>query len=372
MTIFQFELKKLLLGKKFLLLMFCLIIGVVLLFFRNHAFQEEIIKEELRAIDAQIQMSRTNNRMHLAQLEQDPHDQELQQMEKANDDIYAHLYELLSLYTESSWQENLQEQNELWKKTIAYSDLGGETVFSQEKMTEYMALNEELLNRNIAPEDERFSIALPNFLFQMIEIWIHGGALLLVLVIIGDLLSAEFDTHSIKLLFTQPIKKTSIITSKLITALIAYMTMLFLVILTAIAVSFLFGEKGSLSYPLIRIQDGSFEFISIASYMAKGLIVTTTFMLFMIALILTYSILAKNSLLTLGLVMITALLGYGMTMLPILKGFLWANPFIYLWPHEQINALSKDWYMAIPITILYIVCLYFFSRHKMKNAFVGS
>lgn len=372
MTIFQFELKKLLLSKKFLLLMFCLVIGVVLLFFRNHAFQEEIIKEELRAIDEQIQMSRTNNRVHFAQLEQDPHDQEIQQMEKANDDIYAHLYELLSLYTENSWQQNLQEQNELWKKTIAYGDLGGETVFSQEKMTEYIALNEEFLNRNIAPEDEHFSIALPNFLFQIIEIWIHGGALLLVLVIIGDLLSAEFDTHSIKLLFTQPMKKTSIITSKLITALIAYMMMLFIVILTAIAVSFLFGEKGSLSYPLLRVQGGSFEFIPIVAYMGKGLVMATVFVLFMIALLLMYSMLAKNTLLMLGLVVITTLVGYGMTMLPILEGFLWINPFIYLWPNEQINALSKDWYIAIPITIVYAVCLYFFSKNQMKHAFVGS
>ena len=370
MTVFQFELKKLLFSRKFLLIMLFLMIGVLLLFIRNYTFQEEIIKEELRAIDQQIQMSRTNSKVHLAQLDQDPNDHEAQQMDKANDEIYTALYELLSLYTEGNWQQNLQLQNDIWEKSIMYSDLGGETVFSKEKMTESIAINEELLTRDIAPEHEHVSITLPNYLSQIIYIWTYGGAFLLFLILMGDVLSVEFDTYSIKLLFTQPLKKSDIIASKFMTAVIAYFMMLLIVVLTSISVSFLFGETGALSYPLLNVQDGTVEFVSIAVYMMRSLVMTTVFILFILALILAYSIVMKNTLVLLGGVVITCFVGYAMTLLPTFESVLWVNPFVYLWPNEQVNALSKDWYIALPMTIACILCLYFFSKYKIKHTFV--
>lgn len=373
MNVFTFELKKIFFSKRFLWLTIILVIGILLLFLRNYMFQNEILKEGLREIDAQISKTQENARSHRIVLEQVSDDEEEQQKEAINLEIRDQLYHLVTNFEKNDWVQNLRLQNDIWQKTISYREQGGEAMLSIEEMEENIAFNEELIRRGIAPEHAVYSIASPNFTKQIMDIWIHGGALFLLLVVVGETMAVEFEQHSIKLLFTQPLSKKLVVLSKFGTALSTYIVLLIITFLTAGGISLVVGEKGSWNYPVMIANQDAIEFMSISSYMLKSGTMTSILALFTIALLIFYSLYMKKIYPTFIALIATFALGYAITSVMDWQVLRWFNPFINIWPSKTLlGAYSASWYGAIPVTLLLTVLIYLASVQKMKKSYIES
>ena len=369
MTLFLFELKKLLFSKKTIAIFTVLIAFVLLLFVRNLSFQSLIAKEERQAIDAQIRTSQANGRAHILMLEKNPEDEKQKELQSVNLQIRDPLYDLASTYSYENWEENLKVQNKIWGTTLDYKELGGESPFSRGEIVQKITLNEELLKQGIRPEHAAYSIAAPNFMKQVVDIWIFGGALILLLLLVGDILSSEYEGHSVNLLFTQPIKKTYILMGKFWSACILYVLALVITLVTAASVSFLFGDKGSFSYPTLIEQNQRVGFVSIGKYMTEGLFITTSLILLVIALILLYSLYLKQTMSTLAALLGTFAVGYALTALIDWNSLAWLNPFLNMLPNDLILGQNgRTWYEAIPVTLLLTVIVYGWSIRKVKNS----
>lgn len=369
MTLFLFELKKLLFSKKTIAILTVLIAFIILLFVRNFSFQPLIAKEERQAIDAQIRTSQANGRAHILMLEKNPEDEKQKELQSVNLQIRDPLYDLASTYSYENWEENLKVQNKIWRTTLDYKELGGESPFSRGEIIQKITLNEELLKQGIRPEYAAYSIATPNFMKQVVDIWIFGGALILLVLLVGEILSSEYEGHSINLLFTQPFKKMFIVMGKFGSAFILYVFALIITLLTAVIVSFLFGDKGSFSYPILIEKNHSMEFVSIGQYMTKGLVITTSLILLVIALILLYSLYLKRTMSTITALLGTFAIGYVLTAFIHWNSLDWLNPFLNMLPNDLILVQNgRTWYEAIPVTLLLTGIVYGWGIRKVKNS----
>lgn len=365
MNLLAFEFKKVFFSKKFGYLMLLLVIGVALLFIRNLTFQTYIEKDAQQQIDTQTRTSQANNRSYNLMLERDPDDENIKKLQLMNREIMDRLYDLAKVPT-AEWENHLMLQNEIYENTIQFKQEGGENQLTIKEMNEHIALNEKLLSMSIPPEHATYSIALPNFMKQMVDMFIHFGAVIIMLLIIGEMLSGEFEQHSINLLFTQPLKKTSIVLSKFWSAVLLYIVMLGVFLSGSFIIGLFFGESGSFNYPLIMEQNNAIAFISVGDYIMKGILITSVMMLLVIALYLLYSLMFKHTLATLAALLGTFLGGYVLSAFITWGTFSWFNPFLNLLPGEMIlNENEHIWYQAMPITLLLAVLIYWLARRKV-------
>lgn len=371
MNLFLFEFRKIFFSKKFIYLLLLLVIGIAFLFVRNVTFQSYIEKEEARKLDIQTKASQANSRVHRLTLENDPENELALKLQPMNAEIQDQLYKLVSVPTQE-WEKKLTMQNEILANTLAYKNEGGDYPISEKEITEGIALNEKLLQEGIQPQHNTYSIAMPNFVKMIVDLFINFGALLIFILIIGETLSGEYENHSINLLFSQPLKKTRIIMSKFWSAVVIYIIMMGVILLSATAIGFVFGEKGTFNYPILIEKNHELEFLSIASYTAQGLLLVSVMSLMLISLYLVYSLLFKHTLATLAALIVTFAIGYALSTFITWGSFAWFNPFLNIYPSEMLlNQNNHDWYQAIPITLLLAVVLYWLAAMKIKTSKIG-
>lgn len=279
------------------------------------------------------------------------------------------LYDLAAVASTDEWERKLALQNEIYTHTIAYTNGGGDNPLSFKEISNRIALNEQLIKEGIQPEHATYSITMPNFMKQIVDLFIHFGALIILLLMIGETLASEYEQHSISLLFTQPLKKTQIIMSKFWSAVVLYVFMTGLVLLATAVIGLLFGEKGTFNYPVLIERDGAIEFINLTSYMSKGILLVSVVIIMVIPLYLLYSLLLKQTLATLAVLLGTLLVGYGISIFLSGPIFTWLNPLSNLLPSEMIlNQNGQVWYQTVPISIILIILFYWIARRKIKTS----
>ncbi|MBD7985390.1 ABC transporter permease [Sporosarcina sp. Sa2YVA2] len=369
MKLLLFEFKKIFFSKRFLYIMLLLIIGIALLFARNVTFQSYIEKEEKEQIANQTKASQANSRVHRIALENSPEDEEQLKLQKMNSEIRDQLYELNGIASSDDWQRKLTLQNEIFANTLVYKNEGGDFPLSEKEIHTSTTLNEKLLKEGIAPEHDIYSVAMPNFMKQIVDLYIHFGAFVLLILVIGESMSGEYENHSINQLFTQPLKKTWIVTSKFWSSVLLYVIMTGTVLLSAGLIGLLFGEKGTFNYPMLIEKNNAIEFITISSYMTKGILLVSVAILMVITLYFLYSLLFKQTLATLAVVLLTLAGGYFLSNFVTWGPFSWFNPFANLLPGDMILQQNDQmWYQAIPITLATSIVLYILAAWKINTS----
>ncbi|MFD2043268.1 ABC transporter permease [Ornithinibacillus salinisoli] len=367
MKLLHFELKKMLFSKKFLYLMLILIAVVVLLFLRNVIFDTYVEKEERQRIEELEQVSQSNFRMHQQTLAQAPEDEEAQKLQQINGPLLDRLYELRTLITTEDWQYKLTVENEALAYIKEYKEEGGDFPLSYKEIDHRFALNEKLLEEDIRPEHDTYSKTLPNFMRMIVNLLVNFGAIIIILLLVGDIMSSEFENRSIQLLFMQPLKRTHIITSKFWTSIVSYIVTIGIILGAVVIAGLLFGEKGTFDYPVVMEKNNVITFLTVSEYITKALILVSVTIFMVISLTLFYSLLFKHTLSTLFVLLGTFLIGYGLTTFISWPTFAWFNPFQYLWPEEMILYQNdRAWYQGVLMTLLMTITFYFIARQKIK------
>src|SRR5690625_3364156 len=368
MRLLLFELKKVIFDKKFLYLILILIAGIVALFMRNVIFQSYIEKEALEEVESYVSTSQSNARLHRDSLKSDPDNEELQTLESINLDMLDTLSELRDIIETDDCQMELRLKNDFFVNTANYKNKEGDHPLTFEEIEQAIALNEKLLEENIKPEHDTFSKALPNFLKIVMDVFINFGAIIMIILFIGDVFSSEYENRSVNLLFTQPLNKTHLVTSKFISSIFIYIFLTLSVIIATTMVGLLFGSDGTFEYPiLIEINDG-YEFMTIREYISQGIIMASAIVLMTISLSMLLGILFKHTLTTLLVLLGILLGGYVMILIP-WDPIFWINPFQYVFAQEMIiNQVNSVWYQGIPAALLVTIVCYLMSLHQIKTS----
>src|SRR5699024_1933354 len=181
--------------------------------------------------------------------------------------------------------------------------------------------------------------------------------------------TSEYENNSIRLLFTQPLKRTHIITSKFATAFLTYLCICLILVISTFAIGTFFGEKGTFDYPIIMEINDSIHFISIFEYISRSFIVMSVLILFIISLQLLFSILFKHTILSLFVSAMTLIAGYGITVFVTWDLSGWVNPFQYLMTKETLVIQhTASWYQSIPITLVVSIILFVITIQHVKRS----
>ena len=371
MKLLSFELKKVMFNKKFIIIMTLIIAMIAFLFLRNLSLQDFIKEEERKAIEANQKVSYENREIHDSVLEKTPKNEEELLLQSINQSMIESLREMTNASFADDWQSKLKAENIYLAYVREYREADGEHPILERNIEKTLAMNHKLLDENIPPQHEKYSIAFPNFMKQVVDLFTHLGAIIIMILLLGEILTSEFEQQSIKFLFTQPIKKTSVITSKLMTSIILYLFTTGIVLLTIAIIGIIFAKEGTFAYPVLIEKGSAIDFISISDYMVQVLIGTTATLLMVLSLYLLYSLLFKHLLASLSVLLVTLLGGYSLTKVIPWSSFAWINPFQYLLPSETILNVVDFWHQGIPILILLTIVIYLVSIKKIKSSEIG-
>lgn len=369
MKLLSFELNKIFFSKKFVYILLGIVIGVAFLMARNIIFELYIEKDASERIDELLEINFANAKIHQAILDNDPDNEEEAELRRLNSAMVNNLYETRNFLAPNQFREKLRLENEYYSIAKEYKEKGGEHTITFQEISHSLALNEKLLDSDIPPEHETYSRAFPNFIKQVVDLFVNLGVIIIFLLLIGEIMSSEFENRTINLLFTQPLKRTQIITSKFFSSIILYViTTLFLLVVTAI-IGYVFGYQGTFNYPILMEVNQSIEFLTVAEYIQIALTVVSISVIMVVSLCLLYSLFFKHTLATLFSILVTLLLGYGLTTFITWGPFAWFNPFQYLLPEEIILFQNgRVWYQGIPIMIILTLVFYFVARQMVKNS----
>lgn len=373
MNLLGFELRKQLFSRKFLYIVLGIVVAVFALFVRNIIFESYIVEEEQQKVEDRLEISRENARIHHSVLDDEPDNEEEHERMLINSSMVNMLYDLRSLVQSANWQERLILENEYLEQVVVYKEQGGKHPLLYNEINHMHALNEKLLENNIQPEHGTYSIALPNFMKQVVDIFISFGAIIIVLFMIGEIMAGEFENRSVNFLLTQPLKRADIIKSKFISSIILYGLLSLVLFVIAFLVGQIFGERGTFAYPLNMETDQVIGFMTISEYMIIAIVVISVTMLLVISLSLLYGLLLKNTLPTLFAILATLLLGYVISSFIDWIPFAWFDPFQYLLPEEIILFQNgRSWYEGVPIILIFTFIIYIISLKKIKKSRVDS
>ncbi|MEO4052047.1 ABC transporter permease subunit [Solibacillus sp. CAU 1738] len=363
MKFFIFELKKTVFSRRFSYTLLVLFIFILGLYLRNVAFQDLVVEEQERQVTLYTQEAQS----HLRVLTKAPETEAITEQIKYLANALNMLYEWKPLIKSEDWQARLQAENAFISAIIPYKEVGGEFSLLTTDLNRTLVWNEHLLSQGIEPKSENYSITLPNFMKQITDLYVNFGAIILLLLIIGDMLTMEFENGSIRLLYTQPLKKSSIIHVKWASAAVFYIIITACLYVFTWLLGYIGGKSGTFLYPVMVETKENISFITIAQYVQWSLLSTTSIILFVISLCLLLSLIFKNSIITLLSTVLILIGGYfGMQALPLIKNS-WFDPFQSVLAGISIQQVGSEWYYGIPIIILLAIILYWLSIVKINR-----
>lgn len=373
MRYFIFECKKSIFNRKFLITLGIVLLAITLLFLRNVSFQDYAREQVMKEHSSLVKIHRDKDYDLQIYLSENDGDKNAIVQKERNEEILQKLLIWTSGYTQKKeWQEVLKFENEYLISLDAQIEADEVTPISLEEKNKMILFNEELLKREIPPEFEDYSIARPNFLKQVVDFYMMYGFLILILILINDLLSTEYENRTILFQFTQPIKRANIIFSKFASAFMIYLITLFLILLTSYSLPTLFGEIGDFNYPVFIEKSGELIPIAISEYILYAMITNFFLALLMISLYLLLSVLTKHSLLTLFSLAAISIFGALLSNLFQTKLIASINPFRFLLRMDFITLqTNQTWHDGIIASVLLSIITLLIASRLIRKSKVG-
>lgn len=356
MHIIPFEWKKLFRLKVFIAFLLITIIFIICLFIRNYLYQD-IVKGE-RIDFFHHHSSQISSQLGTDQEKQkeigEGTDSTLDESIEIGKKLYDKLRELLTLIDEDEHLTALQIENVVYELAIQYQSLGNHYPMSKTEMEDEMKLNKELLKKELPKENLTASIQPAVFIKQTVQLVINTFGFFILLVIIGTPIVKEFDNNTIKLTYALPISSTRMVISKWISLILAGLTWLLVVFMSAYTISSLFGKKitNPYDYPFFTKE---MTFISAGDYLQQSILFSAIYLFVLMSGFVFLSFLVKNTL----VVHIILFILFAVNLLVIRSGLIY--PFLpwgyqeldlTLLQHESISWLGIIFSMMLTLIML--------------------
>ncbi|MED1563098.1 hypothetical protein AJ85_09935 [Alkalihalobacillus alcalophilus ATCC 27647 = CGMCC 1.3604] len=280
-------------------------------------------------------------------------------------------------------------RNDDWRKQLAIQiqldeniihDINSEKVIGGEPVHIIEARiiqNQELINLDIEPVHPIIETEGIHFAKNIVGLTTSVLGFIIIIFIMGDTLSVEFERRTINLLLTQPISRSSLLLSKTLIAIIFPAIIICLICLLSIFLGVIFGGgMGALNYPLPYF---SIEEISVIS-ISKQIIYSSTLFLFLIIFTVLLNnliaLLTDSNIMSLGLSVIIAVsFNLAVTQYGLLSSIAHVLPFTYLNSSAVIDGTigvmtgnaNVNFLTGLIILIAYSVIIYLFSLYLLNK-----
>lgn len=373
MALLKFELKKLLASKRLIFTITIIILGILFLIIRNYSLQSYVEREEVIEVESYLEVIYNEIQQYEYVLRLQPDDEDTINLLNESRLLRDTLIDWRSALNEEDWELPLQLENQFLNQLKFYTEIGGISPISLKQIEKELLFNHYLLDHHIKPEHDQYSLSFPIFFSQTIKLFTNIGAYILLLLVIGDLVTSEYERNSIRLLLTQPINRHKLMFAKYSVAMILYFSMLIITIISTYILGKLFGKSGTFQYPVMIEYKGNFSFITINQYIGQSIILTTFMISVILALIIFYSIIFKNTILMTVALLVTTMIGFIFIDHHDISIISYLNPLQTLIPENSITYQNVMlWYDTIPVQIIFTITLLLLSILILRRTRIGS
>lgn len=352
MKLVKFELKKVLSQRKFIILSFLVATCVLGIFYRNVVFQEEIGTSLSESMYPHYSEALQLQQQFEKELEKETQSKNFQAGYENVQVMNQTIKELQTAIQNNNWAQLPQFEINFFETVKTHLDLGGTYgSISVDDLEKKMAKASILLKLQLPYESEEYSLAVPNFMKTVTTTLFSFFGIILLIFIIGNIVTEEYETKSIKTLYTQPFKKSKIILSKYLIMILAILISIVVFFISSFIFPHLFdGSSGSFSYPQLINGPDEYTYITTTDYLIKYLTLFTAVASFAFSLVILFSVILKNRFSTMVLSLLVLSTGVFLTnQLAFLHTIF--NPFyffLFLEVMERLLGMGSLWYAAVP------------------------
>lgn len=343
----QFEWKKMIRTKFYVLFLLLSVLFVGGIFVRNFLLQEEIVNKKIEKFsdyrkDVLSQVTTDQKMM------EDFPSPELEEKIEAGLLVYRALNQLIESIEGGKWEEELQYEIQVYELAMDYKEKQGQFKLSEKDMQKEIQLNEELLKRGLAKEDLDLSINPPIFLKKIVTFFFNTFGFLILLFLLTTYITREFEEHSIQIAFTLPVSRSRYIISKFLSLFSAGFIWWIAIFGVSYLLTTLFGtsQENSTVYPLFT-QSG--DFLDVGDYLWQAVGYSILFLAFAISILVFIGFLLRNTIVT-SLLVFVLLIGNHLVLREEITALF--NPFSY----QQIDSLILKEPTYYPMGLVVIFC----------------
>lgn len=365
-----FEIKKIFKQKKYLIMLSSLVLITLL-----YAFQSKYLDELTKTQEINLE------KFNVTSLEQS-----LNGMPDTSKDteIYRNLSLELNLRQKKikaleidDWIETLHNDIDINKLMLSLNSRGLLSINeTRDELQSKIDKNQYLLNNNIKPINEDFSLVSVNFLKNIIKILFPTILVFIISLMSIDIFSKEFDYGTIQILIYQSKSRSKIFISKLIALLILNISSILFYFIIFLLFSFIINGFGDLQYPIIVIRNSHYFIIPLGNFLLENFALILLSIIFLTTLSLMLSIFFSNtvSALTSNITILLILFLIEFTVkAPYLVKLL--NPYTYFNTYNIVSGSNYQFYKDMTLSasngalllILYTILAIILSYRKFKT-----
>lgn len=308
MTLFEFELTKLLRNKKNWVLLAMTLFSLLFAIFQITKQQKELSKEQFKQTESYYSTAH-HQRYEPPYIEEDGSitaenqvliDQltTMKQTIKASDDQRV----------KNNWSEQLALRIQFNQQTIAFLEAGGTFLnLTADELARESTELRLLQQKEIKPTTIEAGQGGWYFVKFIADYWFSLLGVLLVILLCYDAYSIEKETGSLKFLFVQPFSKGAIFRSKVISNFLIVTGLLVVMAAVMFTIGTIRYGTGSLAYPISYLRNGQHAYTTLGCYLLNGFLIQSIVFLFVLVYLFILSMWRSNSFEILGFACVTLL-----------------------------------------------------------------
>ncbi|CEG26220.1 ABC transporter permease [Bacillus sp. B-jedd] len=297
MKLLQFEFKKIVRSRVFLIFLLTSILFICGLFTRNIIQQDRIQAKKIEYFSKFSSAVFTQNEGDRLALENEANP-DIEARIKTGDLLYSQLKQLLQAIDEKKWKEELIFEIKVYQLAMDYQELKGTFPLNKKDMQLGIKINQKLLERNLPKEDLDLSIQPPIFMKKIVTMLLNIAGFTLLLLVLGNQITKDFEDRTIHLVYGLPISRGRYVMIKFLSLFISGFVWLALVLAASYILPNFVAEtvKGnSFNYPLLT---DTAKIISISLYLKQAFLYSLCFIAFSISVLTFLGFLLRSTILT--------------------------------------------------------------------------
>ncbi|MFD3217270.1 ABC transporter permease [Bacillus sp. BR_7a] len=363
MKIFLFELKKMLYSN----ILFALIIATILIIcglFLHNALKQEIVQMKKIELFSKYKKEVSNQVIRDQEDLKKGANAKIESRLEIGLPLLKNLNQLIQEVKDNKWKNELQTEMKVYNLVMRFQQVEGVFPASEKDMKKAIQLNENLLQQNLPKEDLDLSIQPSLFMKKVISLLLNAPGFLILLLLLGTVITKEFEDHTIKLSYTLPISRSHYILIKFFSLLVVSLLWILLVFSLSYILPAIFGKfNGNIfNYPLFTKTE---TIISSGTYLKTALAYSLCYSTVAISLLVFIGFWIRNTLVT--YLILTFILSSGFILSKI--GF---NPFPSPLSYQQIDRVildSNEYYplgtaLLIGSTLFLLLCAICMNRKR--------
>ena len=315
MSLFKFELKKILRQKKFVWLMVLVLLSVGWFFYQNNIEQDLMSKEaEEKILPIVLKVDQLYAQLLPLDRENRLTEEQAKQFDILNN-MATSTFQWKSAIYGKRWDEIPQVENEFYSLLEKYEDAGGVfTTLEGVEREKAIDKNAYLVKHDLPYANETDPVSPALQMSEITPILLGPAGLLLLLLLFGNAYTSEKEQQTLLTLRTQPLRRWKLLLAKYAGLLVVTFFYLFYVAIGGWVIPVVFGDTfNDLLYPTFLETGDSFSLIPIWQHLLNVTILFLGAGAFLFALLLLIGTQLRSSFSTIMLTGFLTMIGVVLT-----------------------------------------------------------